>query len=239
MNKPILQLNNVLVQFDGVRALNHISIEINKGELLTIMGPNGAGKSTVLKSLFGLVPLTTGQVLYDGEIIDAVPHQMVKRGISFVPQGRRVFTNLSVEENLEVGGFFLKKKEVASMIQELYKFFPMLKDKRKEKSSSLSGGQQQILAIARGLIGNPKILLLDEPTMGLSPKAVGEIFDLIKKIKTEQRITIVVVEHNLKSLLPISDRVYILDKGEVVHEGSGGGILESNLLERVFLGKKK
>lgn len=237
-DEQLIKLEEISVDFGGVKALTDVSISIDEGELVAIMGPNGAGKSTVLKSIFGLAPLVHGYVQWRGEKIIPIPHEMVKLGVSFVPQGRRVFTNLSVEENLEIGGYFLKSKTVVKeRIEELFHLFPMLKEKRQEKSSSLSGGQQQILAIARGLMSDPKLLLLDEPTLGLAPKAVKEVFELIQKINNDRKMAIVIVEHNLKTLLSLSKKVYVLDKGKIIREGSPDGILEGNFLEKVFLGK--
>jgi branched-chain amino acid transport system ATP-binding protein len=201
------------------------------------MGPNGAGKSTILKAIFGLAPIHRGEIRWHDEAVKPISHQMVARGISFVPQGRRVFKHLTVRENLEVGGYVLKnQKEIQGRIEEMLDLFPMLKSKIRDKSSSLSGGQQQMLALARGLMIDPKVLLLDEPSLGLAPKIVKEVFQKIKEINERRKTAIIVVEHNIKSLLEIAGRAYVLDKGKVVVTGTPSNIIGSNVLEKVFLG---
>lgn len=234
----LLQLKNITASYGTKPILHDVSVEINEGEIIAVLGPNGSGKSTILKSMFGMTQVESGEVKYLGQKIDPVAHELVKMGVAFVPQGRRVFTNLNVEENLEIGGFFLNdRSEVKRRIEEVYKLFPMLHEKRKEKSSSLSGGQQQILAIARGLMVEPKLLMLDEPTLGLSPKAVKEIFALIKKINEERKMAIVIVEHNLRSLLPITNRVYVVNHGKIAFHGNPETLEKENILEKVYMGK--
>lgn len=237
-NEQLLRLENISVSFGGVHALNDVSLSFDEGEIIAVMGPNGAGKSTVLKTIFGLVKNSQGKVFWHEQEIKPIPHEVVKLGISFVPQGRRVFRYLTVLENLELGGVTIKNRTILKeRIAEVLELFPALKTKLKEKTGNLSGGQQQMVAIARGLITDPKILLLDEPSLGLAPKVVGEIFQKIKEINEKRKMTIVVVEHNLKSLLPITNRAYILDKGKLVHTGVGQEILNDNILERVYLAK--
>ncbi|MBI2888976.1 MAG: ABC transporter ATP-binding protein [Candidatus Liptonbacteria bacterium] len=244
----LLQVNNVHVHYGGVKALDGASVSLDEGEVVAFMGPNGAGKSTILKAIFGLAPLESGEVRWHGAAIKPVPHEIVARGISFVPQGRRVFTGLNVEENLEVGGFLVKDKtERKRRIVEVMDFFPVLKHKRSRSAGMLSGGEQQMLAIARGMITEPKVLLLDEPSLGLAPKIVKEVFAKIKEISDpptlrfrragRHRTAILIVEHNLVSLLSIASRAYVLDKGKVVAEGESKKIVESGILEKVFLGK--
>jgi len=240
MNKEaLLKVENLHVHYGGVKALDGVSLEIDEGEIVALMGPNGAGKSTVLKSIFGLAPIESGKILWHEKIIKPVSHEVVKMGIAFVPQGRRVFTHLTVEENLEVGGFVIKDKSlVKNRIAEVVDLFPVLKAKRKEKSGSLSGGQQQMLALARGLMVDPKVLLLDEPSLGLAPKIVKEVFGKIREIKERRQTAIMVVEHNIKSLLSIAHRAYVLDKGKVViTENDPKSLATGDRLERVFLGK--
>lgn len=234
----MLKLINAHVHYGGVKALTDVSVHINEGEIIAILGPNGAGKSTVLKALFGLVHLDTGSVEWQGHAIKPIPFEVVARGISFVPQGRRTFTNLTVEENLEMGGYVLRsKKLIRERIDELMEYFPLIKQRRKTLTRTLSGGQQQIVAIARGLMARPQVLLLDEPSLGLSPKMVTEVFGIIKHINDNHKIAIMVVEHNLTSLLNIVDRGYVLDKGRVVAQAHGEELRTSDLLERVFMGK--
>lgn len=236
--EQLLRLENISVNFGGVHALKDVSLTFDEGEIIAVMGPNGAGKSTVLKAIFGLVETVHGKVFWHEQEIKPVPHEVVKLGISFVPQGRRVFRYLTVKENLELGGITIKDKHILkARIEEVLSLFPALREKMKEKTGNLSGGQQQMVAIARGLITDPKILLLDEPSLGLAPKVVKEVFEKIREINDKRKMAIVVVEHNLKSLLPITDRAYILDKGVLVHTGIGEEILKDNILEKVFLAK--
>lgn len=236
--EKLLQLNNVHVHYGGVKALNGASISLDEGEIVALMGPNGAGKSTVLKTIFGLAPIDSGEVLWHGKKITPVAHEVVARGISFVPQGRRVFSHLTVLENLEIGGYTVVDKVlVRERIAEVLETFPALKHKIKAKSGSLSGGQQQMLAIARGLMTEPKVLLLDEPSLGLAPKIVKEVFEIIKRINERHKTAVLVVEHNVKSLFEIVNRAYVLDKGAVVAEGKPRELIASGIFEKVLLGK--
>jgi branched-chain amino acid transport system ATP-binding protein len=236
--EQLLRLENISVNFGGVHALKDVSLSFDEGEIVAVMGPNGAGKSTVLKAIFGLVQTAQGKVLWHENEIKPIPHEVVKLGISFVPQGRRVFKYLTVKENLELGGVTIKNKNILKeRMEEVLDLFPALRAKMKERTGNLSGGQQQMVAIARGLITDPKILLLDEPSLGLSPKIVKEVFEKIKEINEKRKMAIIVVEHNLKSLLPITNKAYILDKGTLVHTGVGSEILKDNILEKVFLAK--
>ncbi|MDD5068171.1 MAG: ABC transporter ATP-binding protein [Candidatus Pacebacteria bacterium] len=238
MKEILLEAKNVHVHYGGVKALDGVSVAVGEGEILALMGPNGAGKSSVLKAIFGLAPLQSGNVFWHGQKVDPIAHEMVERGISFVPQGRRVFRHLTILENLELGGITVKnKKDLHERIAEALEIFPALKAKLRHKSGSLSGGQQQMLALARGLITRPQVLLLDEPSLGLAPKIVGEVFAKIKEINERHKIAIVVVEHNIKTLLHIVNRIYILDKGKVVTEGTPEILKGNRILEDVFLGK--
>jgi branched-chain amino acid transport system ATP-binding protein len=226
------------VNFGGVHALKDVSLSFDEGEIVALMGPNGAGKSTVLKAIFGLVETSSGKVLWHEQEIKPIPHEVVKLGISFVPQGRRVFKYLTVKENLELGGVTIKSKNILKeRIAEVLNLFPGLREKLGEKTGNLSGGQQQMVAIARGLITDPKLLLLDEPSLGLAPKIVKEVFEKIKEINEKRKMAIVIVEHNIKSILSITNRAYILDKGVLVHTGVGEEILKDKILEKVFLAK--
>ncbi len=235
----LLKLDDVHVHYGGVHALDGASVAIDEGEIVALMGPNGAGKSTVLKAIFGIAPVHSGEVLWHEKRFKPVPHEVVARGIAFVPQGRRVFKYLTVEENLEIGGFIVgDKKELARRMAEVMETFPALKAKRRTKSGTLSGGQQQMLAIARGLMVDPKVLLLDEPSLGLAPKIVKEVFENIKEINERHGTAIVVVEHNIKSILGIVDRAYVLAKGKVAAQGKPEELLSSGVLEKIFLGEK-
>ena len=235
--ETLLQLRDIHVHYGGVKALDGASVSIDEGEIVALMGPNGAGKSTILKAIFGLAPINSGQVLWEGHPFKPVSYEVVERGISFVPQGRRVFQHLTVLENLEIGGFNIKSAhDRQERIADVLELFPALKTKLKAKSGTLSGGQQQMLAIARGLMPDPKVLLLDEPSLGLAPKIVKEVFEKIREINVNRKTAIVVVEHNLKSLLEITKRAYVLDKGKVYAEGNPKELIEKKVLEKVFLG---
>jgi branched-chain amino acid transport system ATP-binding protein len=236
--EKILELKNIHVSFGGVHALNGVDAFIREGEMVSLMGPNGAGKSTLLKTMFGLAPISSGEIFWHGSQVRPVSYEMVERGISFVPQGKRVFPHLTVYENLEIGGITLKnKKDLPARIEEIMEIFPVLRHKRNRKSGELSGGEQQMVALARGIITDPKVLLLDEPSLGLAPKIVKEVFEKIKEINERHGTAIVVVEHNIKSLLEIVHRAYLLDKGRVVKEGEPKDLIGSGILEKVFLGK--
>ena len=234
--ETLLQLKNIKVHYGGVRALDGVDVNLDEGEIVALMGPNGAGKSTVLKALFGLAPIQSGKIYWHEEEIMPAPFEIVERGISFVPQGRQIFKSLSVLENLEMGGFSVKSRSVLkNRIAEVLEIFPDLKRKLHEPARNLSGGQQQMVAIARGLITDPKILLLDEPSLGLSPKIVKEVFAKIKEINERRGTAIMIVEHNLHSVLAIVDRAYLLDKGKIVIEDGPQNIIDSGILERVFV----
>ena len=238
MKETLLKVKDAHVHYGGVKALDGASVSLDEGEIVALMGPNGAGKSTILKTIFGLAELSHGKVLWHERSIKPVPHEMAAEDIAFVPQGRRVFRHLTVRENLEIGGFIVhNRKLLQERIDEVLEFFPALKAKINAKSATLSGGQQQMLAIARALVTRPNVLLLDEPSLGLAPKIVKEVFAKIKEINARHRTAIFVVEHNLKSLLHIVNRAYVLDKGAVVAEGKPDDIIKSGILERVFLGK--
>jgi branched-chain amino acid transport system ATP-binding protein len=233
----ILELKNISAGYGEAMIIHDVSLFINEGEIVALMGPNGAGKSTILKAIFGFIP-HAGNIIFNGNKIHPMPHELVRAGVAYVPQGRRVFNNLTVEENLEIGSFALNdSEECARRVEHLFKLFPTLENKRGVYAGSLSGGQQQILSIARGLMMKPKLLLLDEPTLGLAPKIVKEIFQTIKDINIDQKTSIIVVEHNLHSLLPITDRAYVLAHGKIVASDTGSAIAKSDILERVFMGK--
>ncbi len=234
---PLLELVGISVEYGAVRALHEISMSVQKGEVVAVMGPNGAGKSTVLKAVMGLAPVVAGQVYWRQHLLAAATHEIVKEGIAFVPQGRRVFTHLTITENLEMGCIYLNdRSEKANRLDSVMELFPVLYEKRKDMASAMSGGQQQMLALGRGLMASPELLLLDEPTLGLAPIIVKEVFEKVAEISERLDTTIMVVEHNIKGVLDIVDRAYVLDKGEVVHNGTPDSIRETDILTQVFLG---
>ena len=234
----LLELSGISVQYGFVTALNDVSLGVRKGEVVAVMGPNGAGKSTVLKAIMGLAPVVAGEVYWRDRLLASATHEIVKEGISFVPQGRRVFTHLTIQENLEMGCLHLNDKaEKERRMDSVMELFPILQDKRRDLASAMSGGQQQMLALGRGLMAAPEALLLDEPTLGLAPIIVSEVFEKVAEISERLDTTIMVVEHNIKGVLNIVDRAYVLDKGRVAFHGDPQSIRDTDILTEVFLGR--
>ncbi|MCY4652078.1 MAG: ABC transporter ATP-binding protein [Dehalococcoidia bacterium] len=232
-----LDLIDISVNYGAVVALDRIQLGVSKGEVVAVMGPNGAGKSTVLKAIMGLAPVVGGSVYWQDRPLAVATHEIVKEGIAFVPQGRRVFTHLTIEENLEMGCLYLNdREEKERRLDSVMELFPILHQKRGDLASQMSGGQQQMLALGRGLMAAPDVLLLDEPTLGLAPIIVTEVFQKVAEISDILNTTILVVEHNIKGVLDIVDRAYILDKGRVVHTGTPASVRDTDILTRVFLG---
>ncbi len=231
-----VELENIHVHYKHLHVLHDVSLSIDYGQLILVMGPNGAGKSTVLRALCGISPLASGSISVDGHAIDPDPIRMRALGISFVTQGKRVFPTMTVLENILIGAYDETDAQVIqNRLQEMLELFPILNLKRHERAGGLSGGQQQMVAIARGLMSDPKLLLLDEPTLGLSPKMVSEVFESLHILRKNKGIAILVVEHNIKSLLPVADSVVILCRGRVVFTGSGSEVENSTILSDVFL----
>ena len=220
---------------NGPDIISTCSINVNRGEIVAILGPNGAGKSTAMKAMLGLLNLKSGSILIDGKDISSLsPQDRVKKGISFVPQTRNVFVGLTVRENLEVGAF-LRNDELIKVIEEIYELFPILKEKRSQIVGELSGGQRQQVALGRALMIKPSVLMLDEPTAGVSPIVMDELFQHIIKVK-ETNVAIIMVEQNAKQALSISDRGYVLVTGQNKFEGSGNELLKNPEVRRSFLG---
>jgi ABC-type branched-subunit amino acid transport system ATPase component len=214
-----------------------VNFHVKEGEIVILMGPNGAGKSTLLKALFGLVPHQHGEIYLFGKRTHPKPDQMVCDGVSFVPQGHHIFSNMTIEENLRMGGFFEEELVVRERLEEVLKFFPVLERKRHQSAFATSGVERQILALARALMTSPKLLMLDEPSLGLAPKIVQEVFEKIREINQVFGTAVVIVEHNLKSLLKIAHRGVILVAGKVMIEGQVEKVSESKVLEKAFFGE--
>ena len=244
-----LKIENISVSYGNIKALSNVSMEVNEGEIVSLIGANGAGKSTLLKAIVGLEPLTTGKVSYKNEILgDAtsgkfhgVPtNLLVQKGIALVPEGRRVFADLTVEENLDMGAFMLTKADPAEITkkkQEMFDFFPILGERKKQKSRSLSGGEQQMLAVARALMSSPHLLLLDEPGLGLAPLIVQEIFSKIKIINREDKVTVFLVEQNARLALKTADNGYVMENGKIVLADKAKNLMTNEKVMAAYLGK--
>ena len=236
--EPLLKAKNITTFYGENKILDALSFSLQPKEILMLVGANGAGKSTLLKVLFGIKQYSSGEILFAGEKIIPEVSAMVSRGIAFVPQDNRIFPEMSVEENIYIGAFSLNDKNLrAERFSQALRLFPNLKKKLKLSASSLSGGERQIVSLARSMMIQPKILFLDEPSVGLAPKVVSEVFAKIEEIHETYDTSIVVVEHNLKSLLKIADRALILAKGKIMKEGKPQELLASKILEEVFFGE--
>ena len=236
----MLEINNITASYsDGPVIIKDISMKVKEGEIVTIIGPNGAGKSTVLRSIFGITKVHKGSIkFYNEEMTKVGTEDVVERGICYVPQGRSIFRSMTVEENLEIGAYIRDdKKYVKRKMQEMYDKFPKLYDRRKQKTRQLSGGEQQMVSIARALMLEPQLLMLDEPSLGLAPKIIQEVFGMLLEIK-KHGTAILMVEQNAKAALEISDRGYVLELGENRLEGTGKKLLSDKKVGELYLGKR-
>lgn len=233
----LLEIKDLEVFYGVIQALKGISFSVDEGEIITLIGANGAGKTTTMQSVIGLIPKKAGTVTYNGENITQTPaHKLVGKGMAQVPEGRRIFQELTVYENLLMGAFLNKdKKEIKDNIERIYTLFPRLKERKSQIAGTLSGGEQQMLAMGRALMSKPKLLMLDEPSMGLSPLLVDEVFNLIKEINKDGT-TILLVEQNAGKSLAISDRAYVLENGKIVLTGTGKELMESDMVKKAYLG---
>ncbi len=214
----MLRVENLYAYYDKLTVLRDVNIEVKKGETIAVLGPNGAGKTTLLKSICGVVK-TNGRILFNGEDISNLkPHERIRRGISICPEGRRLFLNMTVEDNLLLGAISCDSYE--DRLEYVFSLFPRLKERRKQVAKTMSGGEQQMLAIARALMSNPKLLLLDEPSMGLAPVVIDRIVETLKRIKEVSKLSILIVEQNVHIAFELADRAYVLMRGEIVKEGS-------------------
>lgn len=232
----MLKVDNINVYYGAIHAIKNVSFQVNEGEIVTLIGANGAGKSTILKTISGLLHTKTGSVSFqDHNLKSAPPHKIVEMGIAHVPEGRRVFSRMSVEENLEMGAFTQPNDSVNAAIEHVYERFPRLKERRKQVAGTLSGGEQQMLAMGRGLMIHPKLLMLDEPSMGLAPILVDQIFDIIKELH-KAGTTILLVEQNARKALQIADRAYVLETGSITLSGTGAELASSDAVKKAYLG---
>jgi branched-chain amino acid transport system ATP-binding protein len=239
MSEPVLQVRDLVAGYEpGVPIVRGASITVNRGEIVVVLGPNGAGKSSFIKAVAGLVPVSGGQVLLEGRDITAVPaHMMVRMGLAFVPQTENIFPLMSVEDNLRTAGGILKPKESAERIERMYETFPDLRAFRRKGAGNLSGGQRQMLAVARALIVEPRLLVLDEPSAGLSPKFVSMVFSMLSDIR-KAGVTILLVEQNAKAALSIGDRAYVLVEGKDAHEGVASELWDDPIVAELYLGQR-
>lgn len=233
----MLEVKNLSVSYGAIEAVKDISFTVNDGEIVSLIGANGAGKTTTLHTITGLVPAKSGSVMYNGaDLLKTHNNKIVTLGMAHIPEGRHVFTRMSVEENLEMGAFSLKdQSDLKKDLDMVYGLFPRLKERRNQKAGTLSGGEQQMLAMGRALMSHPKTILMDEPSMGLSPKLVKEIFSIIRKLH-EQGITILLVEQNAKMALSIADRAYVLETGRITMEDDAKELLNNEQVRKAYLG---
>jgi branched-chain amino acid transport system ATP-binding protein len=241
----MLRLKNINTYYGKVHALKNVSLHLGEGEIVTLIGANGAGKTTILNTISGVTPAASGELIFEKEAIATLGvDRIVKLGISQVPEGRQVFKPLSVEDNLELGAYLRYRgregKEVIHQDRDqVYALFPRLKERRKQQAGTMSGGEQQMLAIGRALMAKPRMLLLDEPSMGLAPLVVQEIFRVLETLRRERGTTILLVEQNAKAALRLADRGYVLETGKVILEGPAGELMENADVKRAYLGKDK
>lgn len=234
----MLKLENIQAGYGNILAIKDVDIEINEGEIITLIGANGAGKSTTLMTISGVVPARSGRILFNGrEIQKAEPDEIVRMGICQVPEGRHIFPQLTVKENLDMGAFLRNDtKEIRRDIEYVFSLFPILAERRGQDGGTLSGGEQQMLAMSRALMARPKLLLLDEPSMGLAPLVIRQIFEIIRQINAENNTTIFLVEQNANQALHIADRGYVIENGRIALSGSAESLLKNTEIQKAYLG---
>jgi branched-chain amino acid transport system ATP-binding protein len=236
-DRPLLELDDLSAHYGQVQALRGISLHVDRGEIVALLGPNGAGKSTTLRTIVGLLHPSAGDIRVSGESITRLkPHKVVTRGVALVPEGRRIFPNLSVAENLRMGGY-LKDDDDASVERDIFELFPVLGERASQQASSLSGGEQQMLAIGRALMSGPTTLLLDEPSLGLAPVIARNIFRTIEELSS-RGVTVLLVEQNARQALRIAKRAYVLEVGRIVQEGLSSDLMQDDSVRRIYLGMK-
>ena len=235
MSEQVLQIDNLQVSYGGIEAVRGISLEVKRGEIVTLIGANGAGKSSTLRTISGLVKPKDGKVIFEGEDITGKdPTYIVNKGLMMVPEGRRIFPNLTVLENLKIGAY-LRKDDLDQDIENVYGYFPRLKERSWQEGGTLSGGEQQMLAVGRALMGRPKLLMMDEPSLGLAPIVVQEIFKIIRQIN-EAGTTVLLIEQNANMALHVADRAYVIENGRISMEGTGQELLSDDKVRAAYLG---
>lgn len=233
----MLKVENLKVNFGGIEAVKGISFEVNEGEIVTLIGSNGAGKSTTLRAISGLVKPSDGRILFEDEDITKIgSSEIVSRGITLCPEGRRIFPDLTVIENIKIGAY-LRNDDLTQDIEKCHRLFPILKEREKQIAGTLSGGEQQMLAVARSLMSRPKIMMLDEPSLGLAPLIVKDIFNILKEIN-EEGVTILLIEQNANMALRLADKAYVLETGTIAMQGTGKELLDNPKIKEAYLGKK-
>lgn len=240
MSNSILEIKDLVVSYNGIEAVKGITFDVPKGKIVTLIGANGAGKSTVLKTIAGIVKPKNASIVFEGtEISGKTPDFIVSKGVTLVPEGRRVFPNLTVLENLKIGAYLRKdKKEIQKDIEHVYELFPRLKERSWQLAGTLSGGEQQMLAVGRALMSSPKLIMMDEPSLGLAPLVVQDIFSIIRQINSEG-ITVLLIEQNANMALKIADKAYVMETGRITMEGTGAELLEDETIKEAYLGKTK
>ena len=232
----VLKVEGINVYYGAIHAIKNVSFEVNQGEIVTLIGANGAGKSTILKTVAGLLSSRTGSMEFMGEKLGSIPaHKIVTKGLALVPEGRQIFLQMTVVENLEMGAFTRPKAEIAASIADVYERFPRLKERRRQIAGTLSGGEQQMLAMGRALMSKPTLMMLDEPSMGLAPILVEQIFDIVQELN-RHGTTILLVEQNAQMALSVAHRGYVLETGKIVTTGSGEELLEDEAVKKAYLG---
>lgn len=232
----MLKVDDLQVYYGAIHAVKGISFEVNEGEIVSLIGANGAGKSTTMNTIAGLIKPKEGKIVYKDEDITGLPaHKIVAKGMALCPEGRRVFSHLTVQENLEMGGYLRTAAENADTMEKVYTYFPRLKERKAQTAGTLSGGEQQMLAMGRAMMISPKLLMLDEPSMGLAPILVEQIFDIIRELR-KAGTTILLVEQNAGMALDIADRAYVLETGKITLSGTGAELAESELVKKAYLG---
>lgn len=232
----MLEVDDISVFYGKFQALWGVSLKVNKGEIVALVGPNGAGKTTTLKTVAGLLKPVKGRIKLNGSDITGLPaHEVAKRGISMVPEGRQLFDKMTVYENLLMGAYLKKKEEIKDALELVFQLFPRLKERKNQLAGTMSGGEQQMLAVARALMSKPLLLLIDEMSLGLMPKLVSELFETVRRIR-EEGITILMVEQHVESALKLADRGYLMEQGRIVLEGTGEELLRSDYVKKTYLG---